>query len=539
MLCAPFRARRALRAAVRRSSLQLLFSCGVVFWCLGGVAARAQLSHAGEHRITLTSSGFSYTTDDKLGSSIAVGDFDGDGIDDAAFGLPGHVVSGQSGAGAVLVVYGSDAGLGRTGARSPVLLTQTATGDDTSEADDGFGFALTAADFNGNGQDDLVVGVPYEDFSRSRGGTWTDAGVVHVFWGTASGLVATTSDLLTPDDYTCTEDFFDGLEFGYALASRDRDGDPNEDLVIGMPGANRPEWHIFDSVEDAGSIFSLTGNATLGLSGGFCWAPWDELSPGSRFGSAIALGDTNDGGSDNEAIVGAPFGDDAVLNDDNEGLMFQYPVAGFLSQAGADGDLFGSAVATGDFQGLGYHQVLVGAPESDVAGPSSAGRVRLYDDGAPGASFEQGTGALLESAEGFDRFGQVLGVGDFNHDGYDDAVFGVPGENLDDLGANKLDAGVVHVQYGDTAGLDAGASQLFHWDDGAFELWTAVGNDRFGAAVGAGDFDGDGVDDLAIGAATASSGGPNRGIIQVLYGVDATPIFVDGFESGSTSAGSP
>ena len=90
MLCAPFRARRALRAAVRRSSLQLLFSCGVVFWCLGGVAARAQLSHAGEHRITLTSSGFSYTTDDKLGSSIAVGDFDGDGIDDAAFGLPGN-----------------------------------------------------------------------------------------------------------------------------------------------------------------------------------------------------------------------------------------------------------------------------------------------------------------------------------------------------------------------------------------------------------------------------------------------------------------
>lgn len=530
----PTHPRRAWELRVR--ILRLILACMALTRIQGAEPARAHLDLEGEHRISLATLGFSYTTADQFGASIATGDFDGDGIIDAAFGLPGRVVAGHAGAGAVVVVYGHASGLGLSGARSPLLLTQSASGDETSEAGDAFGFALAAADFDGSGQDDLVVGAPFEDLSTARG-SWTDAGVAHVFWGGATGVVASNSDLLAPDDFACSADFGDGLDFGYALQATDRDGDPNEDLVIGMPGANRPASNPLGAAADAGSILMLTGHASSTFVAPLCWVDWNDVSEGSRLGVALALGDTNNGGAANEVVVGTPFGA-APFAAEMSGFVIEHRVGGTTMASGSGGENLGAAVVAGDFRGAGFHQVLVGAPESGAAGPASSGRVRLYDGWLPVATFEQGTAPLLESAEGFDRFGQVLGVGDFNRDGHDDAVFGVPGENLDDLGSAKLDAGVVQVLYGDSSGLASGSSQLFDWDNG-FTGWSAAANDRFGAAVAAGDFDGDGVDDLAVGAAGAFFGGANRGVVQVIYGQDASLIFADGFEAGATSAWVP
>jgi len=81
------------------------------------------------------------------------------------------------------------------------------------EAEDRFGFALTAGDFDGDGHDDLAVGVPYEHRSL------TDTGIVQILWGTASGLTAINDQLWCQDSpgVLGTEEADD--RFGYALAA--------------------------------------------------------------------------------------------------------------------------------------------------------------------------------------------------------------------------------------------------------------------------------------------------------------------------------
>src|SRR5918992_3712372 len=123
------------------------------------------------------------------GAPSATGDFDGDGHSDLAIGAPMDSVAGRENAGALNVIYGSRRGGLR---EDPDQQFTQGTGGIRGwvEAHDRFGNTLTAADFDGDGYGDLVVGAPGEDTSGHA-----NTGVVHILYGGPRGLTTPAQPL--------------------------------------------------------------------------------------------------------------------------------------------------------------------------------------------------------------------------------------------------------------------------------------------------------------------------------------------------------
>jgi hypothetical protein len=120
------------------------------------------------------------------GTTIATGDFDGNGFDDMA----ASELQLEARAGTVRVLYGTAAGLSLTGEQ---YWSQDTPGiADQEESDDRFGAALAAGNYGKGVADDLVVGVPFEDLDA-----FTDTGSVHVIYGSPFELTATGSQFLS------------------------------------------------------------------------------------------------------------------------------------------------------------------------------------------------------------------------------------------------------------------------------------------------------------------------------------------------------
>ena len=116
--------------------------------------------------------------------------------------------------------------------------------------------------------------------------------------------------------------------------------------------------------------------------------------------------------------------------------------------------------------------------------------------------------------EAGDQHGRALAAGDFNGDGYDDLAMGAP---FEDLGA-VADGGAVIVEWGGPYGLDPAGAQLWTEDEANGGGGNTVGG-QFGFALASGDFNGDGIDDLAIGCPGCDAGvAYGVGIVYVLRG---------------------
>ncbi|MEM7286776.1 MAG: FG-GAP repeat protein [Actinomycetota bacterium] len=165
--------------------------------------------------------------------------------------------------------------------------------------------------------------------------------------------------------------------------------------------------------------------------------------------------------------------------------------------------------------------VFVGVPYEDIGSRSSAGVVHVMPTGTDGRPrgrgsqmLRQGRGGIPGKAEAGDRFGEVLEVADFDGDGWLDVAVGVPREDL----GTTTDAGLVHVIYGRADGYRGGRIQTFHQAVAGVPGDPGAG-DRFGAALAALDWNGDGRLDLAIGVPGERVGGvPRAGIVQILLG---------------------
>ncbi len=204
------------------------------------------------------------------------------------------------------------------------------------------------------------------------------------------------------------------------------------------------------------------------------------------------------------------------------GLLLHQDV---LNDAAETDDAFGRALAAGDFNADGRGDLAVGVHAEDIEslGLEGVGAVHIVYGSPSGLApagnqvFHQDTPGMNETAEEFDFFGRDVASGDFNGDGFDDLTIGVPNENI---GGVILDAGAVQIIYGGATGLSTSGDQVFHQEAAGMND-TSEEEDFFGNALAAGDFDGDGFGDVAVGVFQEDLANNDEGAVHIVYGTSA------------------
>jgi hypothetical protein len=394
---------------------------------------------------------FSGSAQDLLGYSVSGAfDFNKDGYDD--------MIVGASGADKAYIYSG------RTG----TLLCEM-TGEGTG---DYFGVSVASAgDINKDGYADVIVGANLND------ATGTDAGRAYVFLGGQgpfpTSLSASSADFILAGEAP-------GVHFGVSVCGiGDVNGDSWDDFAIGA-STGLGKAYVF-SGQNASLLWTIIGEAD-----------------GDAFGYSVShAGDVNhDGYAD--LILGAPW-NDANGTDAGRAYVFLGRPGPFpIVQPAADADViltgecamdyFGVSVSSGgDVNRDGYGDVIVGAQWSDAAS-TDAGRTYVFYGGniiSPAQRPASGADWIITAENRNDEFGgAVSDAGDVNCDGFADFI----------VGASSTGSGHAYVFYG-------GDFSIPHSILAVDADWKCAGDGEFGQSVsGAGDVNGDGSDDVIVGA---------------------------------------
>jgi FG-GAP repeat len=467
-------------------------------------------------------------------TGLATGDFNGDGRDDMAAGVPLEDLGGMQDAGIVHVVYGSAEGLDMED--NEVWHQNKRNIKGTASENVLFGATVAAGDFNRDGFDDLAVGA-----------TGYKNGAVHVIFGSDNGLRATNNQLWHQNRRKIADKRESGDGFGEGLVTGNFGRSQHDDLAITVANENL-------GAPSAGAVHVIYGS-TSGLR-----AKGDHLvgqaTPGvgnnpessDRFGFSLAAGNFGESNHDDLA-VGAAFEGNETLGFNSTGIVHVFygsssgikpineqtwtsesPSVGGDSNAG---DFFGWSLAAANFAGSNKDELAIGVAGDAVDGDENSGAVTILRGNANGLSAtlseywtQESATFPGESAEQ-DFMGASLGAGDFGGNDKADLAVGIP---YDEVGAINA-AGSVVVMYGLNDGFEAAPKQVWTQDSGTL-LGVAAESDLFGSTIGAGEFGnnfGDpNSDDLLTGNFLDDIlGADNAGTVNIIYSSGDSLLYED------------
>jgi hypothetical protein len=321
-------------------------------------------------------------------------------------------------------MYGTSGGLTTSGGQ---LLTQDSPGEPgTSAFQDRFGATLTAAEWGfGSGEDELAVGVPFDDAAGQ------DAGAVNLFAGSPTGLTV-ASPLVTSSQPQA------GARWSSALAGAAFGSVPGSQpiLAVGAPFQDVRTSSGAGAAADAGLVEVIYETPDTVFDSGRTRLTQVQLSdnpePGDRLGSSLAFGDF-DGSGRKDLAIGVPFevltfGGQPVVDTGAVHVVYPDPNTGlltvpdqFFSPSIHSGDEFGAALSAWNFGKGPETDLAVGAPfaspfftnDPNVTQFDRNGSIGVFY-GSPirlepgGALFTQGAQGILGDPEDDDHFGATL-----------------------------------------------------------------------------------------------------------------------------------
>jgi len=444
-----------------------------------------------------------------------------------------------------------------------------------SEPGGQFGASVASGDFNGDGVQDLITGAPFMSSNQKE---WN--GEAYIVFGDSSFSSSITNFSQIPPDLTVTG-YSSGDQLGTSLTSGDYNNDGIDDVVVGVYNA------AASSNKRPGKVYIYYGESTWGNQGfDYVLGKPDVLlagdDSGDNFGLSLTTRDLDNDGVD-DLLVGAPSASTPEKNESGVVYIYSGSSKGISSlfqvaiYGEAEGERFGSSISSGDINGDGNADVIVGAYFADSESSEQVGKVYIYDNIDFTNPIVTEPSVVIEGKAKGEWFSFSLDSGDVNGDQIDDlAVSSFPyngdrsqgkvsvyygGEVFDKIpdvvvaepvnesmmGASVLledldldDRAEIIIGapgIGNSSSTDEGdvyivySEEIYNWAKFSVkdkEVTSIIhgenADDWFGYGLDALDFNGDGHKDLVVGSRYADlPHSNNNGKVSVLWG-DSTPF---------------